>query len=668
MTTSIARGLPAVAAVLSVAVTAAAQTPALSRDQRGLLQAVVQAVDAASGQPVTPEAALTTHVLRASDGSHYVAFAVVPPPAAALPAGPVVLYVRLAAAAPSPQAPAERSAVRDWLAGKSAAPPPWFSRSGIVVGEMPAFGASANLSLRPFAVQGSTDLMVLSIERERERARQADQERQRRAELDGTAQPRGDVMPFEDFDLGARAILAGSTRLIERALTAGPGDYALYVGWADPAAANPAAAIHVVKTSLRLPAASTEAVAISPVILAERVQVRSAVYPPSEQAAHPYAIGLTEITPARDTVLGVDERLSVVFQIISPRASEAGKPDVEAALRIVRVVDGREEPVASLTPQSFTAASLPADFDLRLGHPLLAALSAPVDSLRRGSYRLKIDVTDRLAARSAAADAEFTISATPAALLKEAPRPAARFEARAAVSADMLAYVIQTLRPASPSPALQTALDTAAAARFADLTDQPVADAEEGVRAALRGLEFLAFGEGSAAVQFQRALLLGAPPAPTRLLSGAARALQGRDPDAVAAWQEALTAGAPRALVDPFLLDAYVRNGDYARAAALVTATTTAPASDVWTRAIAALAIGTNREGEALPLLDALLARRPEDVDSQWLRVHALYALVVHGESGRRSAFTQQARAYIDGGGPHAVLAREWLALIAAGQ
>ena len=44
-----------------------------------------------------------------------------------------------------------------------------FSRSGIAVGEMPAFGASANLSLRPFAVQGSTDLQVLSLERDRER-------------------------------------------------------------------------------------------------------------------------------------------------------------------------------------------------------------------------------------------------------------------------------------------------------------------------------------------------------------------------------------------------------------------------------------------------------------------------------------------------------------------
>ena len=106
----------------------------------------------------------------------------------------------------------------------------------------------------------------------------------------------------------------------------------------------------------------------------------------------------------------------MVFQIINPRPSAAGKPDVEAAVRIVRLVGEREEPVASLTPQSYTAATLPAEFDLRLGHPLLAAVSAPLDSLRRGTYRLKVDVTDRLAGRAAAADTDFTVAATAASL------------------------------------------------------------------------------------------------------------------------------------------------------------------------------------------------------------------------------------------------------------
>jgi len=664
MATRRARNLLLGAVVLLANAPTAAQPPALSRDQRGLLQAVVQAVDAASGQPATPDARLTTHVLRASDGSHYVAFGIEPPADTPLPAGPLVLYVRLAAASPSVASPAERSAVREWLAGKSAAPAPWFSRSGIVVGDMPAFGASANLSLRPFAVQGSTDLQVISVERERERRRQEDQARQRRAELEGAAQTTREVMPFEDFDLTARPALVGATRRIERALTAGPGAYALSVGWADPAATDPAATIRVVKTSLALPAATADSIAISSVILADGVRVREAPYQPSEQAAHPYAIGLTEITPARDAVLATGERLAVAFQIINARASEAGKPEVEAALRIVRVTGGLEEPVATLTPQLYSAASVPANFDLRLGHPLLAAITAPVDSLRRGSYRLKIDLTDRLTGRTAAADTDFSIAATATSLLREAPPPAVPFDVAAALSADVLSYVVRTLQPVAPSPALRRALDAVAAARFTDLLDEPVTEAEEGVRAALRGIALLAVDEGSSAVHFQRAQLLGAPRAPARLLSGAARAVQGRDDDAIAAWQEALTAGAPPALVAPFLLDAYVRRSDYARASTLLAATVPAPATSTWRLAVAALLIGTAREVEATPLLETHLTARPDDAGAQWLRLHALYAQIARGDTAPRAAFVSQARAYIDNGGTHAALAADWLALV----
>jgi hypothetical protein len=438
----------------------------------------------------------------------------------------------------------------------------------------------------------------------------------------------------------------------------------LYLGWIDPAAPDPAATIRVVKKALHLPAATTDALSLSSVIVADSVRARTTPYRPAEQAAHPYAIGLTEITPAADTVLTGDERLSVAFQIISARASESGKPEVETAMRVVRVVGDREEPVASLTPQAYSAATLPADFDLRLGHPLLAATSAPVASLQRGRYRLKIDVLDRLAGRAASADADFTIAGTAASLLAEAPSPAAPFDPAAALGPDVLAYVVRTLTPASPSSALRSALDAVAAGRFVDLLDEPVAETEEGVRAALRGLSLLALGDGSSAPHFQRAQLLGAPLAPARLLSGAARAGQGRDPDAIAAWQEAMTAGAPRALVAPFLLDAYVRRREYARAFALVSATTPAPAAETWGRGVAALLIGSGKAREAVPLLEARLAARPDDAAAQWLRLHALYAQIVQGDTAGRGAFATHARTYIDGNGAHAALAREWLAVV----
>ena len=88
--------------------------------------------------------------MRASDGSHYVAFSVEPPGAMKLPAGPVVLYVRLATATPGAVTTvSERSAIREWLAGQRVDPRMLPGR-GIAIGEMPAFGAGA------IGVRGST--------------------------------------------------------------------------------------------------------------------------------------------------------------------------------------------------------------------------------------------------------------------------------------------------------------------------------------------------------------------------------------------------------------------------------------------------------------------------------------------------------------------------------
>ncbi len=57
-----------------------AQTPApnLTRQQRELLSAIITAVDAAAVQPETNDLKWQHHIMRASDGSHYVAFSAEP--------------------------------------------------------------------------------------------------------------------------------------------------------------------------------------------------------------------------------------------------------------------------------------------------------------------------------------------------------------------------------------------------------------------------------------------------------------------------------------------------------------------------------------------------------------------------------------------------------------
>lgn len=656
-------------ACLFTASTASAQAPPqLSKDQRTLLQAIVQAVDAAGNQAPVADESWPAHVLRASDGSHYVAFALEPSGDMKLPANPVLLYVRLATA-PSGAATTmtERSAIRDWLGGQRVDPRMLPGR-GIAIGEMPAFGAGGIGVRGSTPSTGSMDLKLMAMERERARQEQDLRDKQRRAELEGKTATVRDLLPFEDFDIASASVASDGTRQITRAFTAGPGDYHLFVAWANPAAAKPATTIHVVKRALTLPAATTTELTLSSVIVADGLTTRALPYSPAEQSSHPYTLGVTEIIPARDNVFTRDEQLAVAFQVINAQPSGTGKPDIGVTFRIVRVEGDREVPVASLNPQSYTEASLPPDFDLRVGHPLLVAMGVPLATVPRGSYRLRIAVNDRLAGRTRIADAAFNVAGTPLSLLGEAPSLGRPFHRDDAIADAMLTAIVQGLTPPAASPALRRALDLAAGRKFIDLlAEEVVTQSEQAARAALTGLALYTIGDASALTQFQRAYALGAPGGPVQFLTGAVRATQARDADAIIAWQSAMDEGwTPTA---PFLIDAYLRRGDGARASALVSAAMAGRSDDSrWARALGATHLAMGRHQEALHVLDARLIQVPNDADVAWLRLQALYARIVKDGQADHTRFRTAAEAYIAAGGPHAGLASEWMRALPKGE
>jgi len=648
----------------SVADAGQSATPQLTKTQRETLRAVVAAVDLASPAPETQGVTWPVHVMRASDGSHYVAFSV-SQSSAPLPAGPVVLYVRLATTPRSSgQTISERSAVGEWLAGQRV-DPRLKPKNGFAPGEMPNFGAGAIAARGSTASTGSNDLKLMDMERARARQEKEDRDRQRRRELEGTERASINLLPFEDFDVNT---ITGSGA-IQRALTAGPGDYTLFVGWADPGA-KPPVAVHVAKRSLHLPPATTAELLVSSVIVADNVNVRSQPYSAEEQRAHPYTIGLTDIIPARDTVFTREERIAVAFQVVNARPSDTGKPDIVINFRIVRVTPDREQQVASLTPQRYDQATLPSDFDLRLGHPIFAAMAAPLATLARGDYRLKILVSDRISGTATTGETDFTVVGSPASLLAEAPSVGQAFRRETALTPSLLEAAVQKLRPASPSSALTHALDFAQKGRFVELLrEEPVDASEQGIRTALTAIALYAVGDASSsAVQLQRALQLDASPGPVQLFLGSARALQGRDTDAIAAWQAGLDAGMPVSSIAPFLVDAYLRRGETAKAAALLTGADKDANDGAATRAGAAVLIASGRELEAIPLLQARLAHQGDDQDAEWLLVHALFASVVRVPAGTTSPnvepFANAARAYITRSGTHAALAGEWLKVI----
>ena len=116
--------------------------------------------------------------------------------------------------------------------------------------------------------------------------------------------------------------------------------------------------------------------------------------------------------------------------MINAQSNEAGMPDITVNFRVVRVNGERESAVPRSTPQSYNATTLPPDFNLRLGHPLFAAVTAPLATLTRGEYRLKIAVNDRIANTVANAETDFSVIGTPASLLAEAPPLGRALQAR----------------------------------------------------------------------------------------------------------------------------------------------------------------------------------------------------------------------------------------------
>lgn len=637
--------------------------PQLSRQQRDTLLALVNAVDAATGQPVSDDARWQTHLMRASDGSHYVAFTITPPAASPLPNGPALLYVRLATVNPrAAHRIAERSAIREWLAGHRT-DPRLLPRRGIAVGDMPVMGPTGNFgpTRQPIST-GLNEMRLLALERERAKQKQEEQDKQRRAELEGKAAASRELFPFEDFDLESRST-RDNARIVTRALTAGPGEYELYVAWADLANPKPASTIRVLRTSLNLPPAAATGLSTGSVILADSVQTLATPYPPTEQASHPYSIGVMEITPATDSNYTRDDFLSVAFQIINAAASESGMPDLAVGFNVVRVADGRESQVASLRPQYYNATTLPPDFDVRQGHPIFAAVSAPLATLIRGDYRLKIAISDRLSGAATAVDAEFRIVGTPASLLAEAPPLGPPFSRDQALEPATIASLVHALTPPSPSPQLSRALTTALSGKLIDLlVEEPVPATEAGVRTALTGLALLSIGDSSSAAQLQRALQQNAPAAPVQYLLGAVRALQQRDTDAIAAWETALATGRAPPLTRYLLIEALLRRGEASRAASVMADADSTPPSPSWTRLRAAVQIGAGKAAEAISVLDAHLAAQPDDAEAQWLLLHGLFFAAVNG--GDRDRFNAAARHYVDNQGRHAELAAEWIRVL----
>jgi len=643
--------------------------PAVSVPQRAALDAAVRAVHRRSASEA-PDISWQSHVLRASDGSHYVALRATVP-GDALPSGPVVLYVRLATRPTDPPSTtSERSAVLEWLDGERNAPLPMRAGGSMSVprGEMPV---GSIMPGRDPASESVAALRLLTLERDRAARRREDREADRRKALESAARARPtNLLPFEDFDVAATLTPApGGGVEVWRSLTAGPGDYDLSLAWATPAARGRPIAVRVVSRRLTLPAAGP-GFDLSDIVLADDVRVVTTSSRASEQNAHPYLLGALDAAPARDDRFRVDEKLSVLMQVVNPSGDAGGKPDVDVAFAVTRFEGDREVAIGALPTQRHNGVTLPADFSTAQGHPLFVAVQAPLTRFARGRYRLAITATDVLTGRQAARDVRFTVTGTPQSLLREAPAPGQAFRRDAVLTPSLRQTLVSALTPIAPSTMLRGMLEAAVAGRFADLVrDAAVEPGERPAAIALRAFGLYALGDTprAVAVQLQQALTQGAPAAPVQVLLGATHALAGADTLAIDAWNRAREGQVDDPSIAALLVDAYMRLGDAARATAMARAAVDAsPGNAAASRGLAAASIAAGRYAEALDVLAPLSGGN--DADTDFLVIHALYGGVV-GRTAPGSTpdglarLKDLGRRYIAAGGAHAALVREWLSV-----
>lgn len=655
-----------------------AQTgPKLSKGERQALEALVAAVDHAAAGKATAvdEARWQHHVLRVSDGAHYVALRAHVPGAPA-PAGKVATYVRLASRRrPSETTAPERSAVREWLAGLRGDPLPMQPGrvTTVPVGEMPIGGAAASRRRSAEDVDATSALRLLTLNQERAAKNAADREAQRLAALEGGSRLRSETLPFEDFEFATAPKAAADGLEIQRGLTAGPGEFDVYIAWIP--LAGRAASPRVVKYSLTLPAATT-AFAVSDIIVAERAEPLTRPFGSAEQGAHPYAIGALDVTPAPGNVLPADGTLGLVYQVINPSGSASGKPDVSVSVDIARMVGDRLTSFGSLLPQHYDERALPADFDTSKGHPLFGAVRAPLTTFPRGRYRVTLTAVDQRTGQRASGETFFTVRGTAESLLREAPSAARGFGRDQAIGREARVALARHLLTPPHAPSLVQAVDALVAGRYADVIRPGTYPQEDrGRMIAVLAVGLFALGDSPHAVlaQLSQAKAQGAPRAVVEYVAGAVAATAGDDRGAVTAWLTAREHGIEERVVAPLLIDGYLRLRDTARASELAASVAEAPPNDPeLCRAVAVAYIASHRYAEAVRALDAI----PDEARSQdtdFLVLHALYGGFVehHREftaAPARQRLTAAGQRYVENGGRHADLVREWLPLIATGR
>ena len=202
-----------------------------------------------------------------------------------------------------------------------------------------------------------------------------------------------------------------------RAFVLPAGNYDVYMLMRESAPASqknaPPAKVSGIKQALTVPDFWAADLTTSSIIVASRVEPLNAPLSPNEQFERPYAaMGGMDIVPALDTRFTTKAELSLFLLIYNPKVDGTNKPDVTVEYNFYqKLADTGEKFFNRTPPQLLNASTLPASFDMAIGHQLSTGQAVPLASFPAGDYRLEIKITDKLGSKSVTRDVNFTVTA-----------------------------------------------------------------------------------------------------------------------------------------------------------------------------------------------------------------------------------------------------------------
>ena len=225
---------------------------------------------------------------------------------------------------------------------------------------------------------------------------------------------------------------------ISRAFIAPGGEYDVFIALRDSAgetteedeAADASATIMMLKETVTVPNFWTAELMTSTIIVASEIEPMTQPPTAEQQLLNPYNLGTLRIVPKKDRSFGKREELSLIFVVYNPQLGEqAQKPDVTIEYNFCKRTasdtdseksclredeEGEENPkwFNNTNPQQFNAQTMPATFDMTLGHQMVAGQSVPLALFPPGDYRLEIRVTDNEAGSDVTESIDFTVRET----------------------------------------------------------------------------------------------------------------------------------------------------------------------------------------------------------------------------------------------------------------